>query len=226
MMVKPVVHIVDDDAEFRKSITRLLLLSGYDACQYNSGHQFLEQFNNEQPGCVLIDLDMPQMNGLQLQACLGARHPYMPVVFLSGRGDVRSSVKAIKAGADDFLCKPASRKELINAIERAIERNQRVRETYAPLKDYRERFEALTPRERQVYALVVAGKINKQIAHELNTSERTIKAHRQKVMYKLQARSIVELVSIYERLSSIDNAELARRTPDTFDAHVPAFGQA
>src|SRR4249919_439599 len=204
MMDQPTIHVVDDDADFRKSITRLLHLSGYAALQYASAQQFLDEFKDDSPGCVLLDLDMPKINGLQLLDRLQQMHATLPIVFLSGRGNIASGVKAIKGGAEDFLCKPASRKDVLAAIERAMGRNRKMREKRAQLDDCHSRLNTLTPREKQVYALVVVGKLNKQIAHEPSTTERTIKAHRQKVMHKLHAQTVVELVSFAERLTALD----------------------
>ena len=206
MIVQPIIHVVDDDADFRKSIARLLRLSGYVASQYDSAQQFLDECNQEVPGCVLLDLDMPKMTGLQLLGRLEELHTSLPIIFLSGRGNIASSVKAIKAGAEDFLCKPASRKDVLEAIERAISRNQTMLEKKAQIDDFRARVAALTPREKQVYALVVSGKLNKQIAYELSTTERTIKAHRQKVMHKLHVQTVVDLVSFAERFVALDKA--------------------
>ena len=207
MTVQSVVHVIDDDAEFRKSATRLLRLSGYEAFQYETAQQFIDQWKTDTPGCILLDLDMPKINGLQLLERLHELHAALPVIFLSGRGDIRSSVKAIKAGAQDFLCKPASRKELVTVIEQALSRNHETIESHARLEDFRSRVNALTPREKQVFASVVGGKLNKQVAHALSISERTIKAHRQKVMHKLKVHSVVELVSFAERLNALEAAE-------------------
>ena len=213
MTTQATVHVVDDDAEFRKSVSRLLKLSGYETVHYDSADQLLQQLPGCGPGCILLDLNMPKQNGLQLQARLAELAADLPVVFLTGRGDIASSVKALKAGAEDFLCKPVSKQDLLNALERAIVRDQQTRENRAQLETLRERLSTLTPRERQVYALVVVGKLNKQIAYELSTTERTIKAHRQKVMHKLQARSVVELVAFSERVVALTGSTPATRAP-------------
>jgi FixJ family two-component response regulator len=202
MNSKPIVHVVDDDADFRKSVSRLLRLSGYETESYESGPQLLERIKSGAVGCILLDLDMPQVNGLQIQARLSEMHASLPIIFLSGRGNIAASVKAVKAGAEDFLCKPATKQQLLDAIERAISRNQAALESHAKLCEARARIELLTPRERQVYDLVIAGKMNKQIAYELNTTERTVKAHRRQVMFKLQARSIIELMSFAGRFNA------------------------
>jgi FixJ family two-component response regulator len=201
--MQPTVHVVDDDAEFRRSVTRLLKLSGYEIAHYENADQLLEQLPDCGPGCILLDLNMPKQNGLQLQARLAELAADLPIVFLTGRGDIASSVKALKAGAEDFLCKPVSKQALFDALERAIARDRQTRENRAQLENLRERLNKLTPREKQVYALVVTGKLNKQIAYELSATERTIKAHRQKVMHKLQARSVVELVAFSDRVVTL-----------------------
>jgi FixJ family two-component response regulator len=150
---------------------------------------------------------MPKLNGLQLQAQLAEMEPNLPVVFLTGRGDIPSSVKALKAGAEDFLCKPANKHELLDAIQRAVVRDQKSREDRAELTSLHARFDTLTPREKQVYSLVVSGQLNKQIAHELHTTERTIKAHRQNMMHKLQVRSVVELLTFSERVRALASTD-------------------
>ena len=220
MSTRTVIHIVDDDAAFRKSVTRLLKLSGYETASYETGRELLDHIDKSSAGCVLLDLDMP-MNGLQIQAAMKELGVVLPIVFLSGRGNIQSSVKAMKAGADDFLCKPASKQDLLGAIERAISKNQKAIINRGIFDDFRRRLETLTPREKQVYALVVAGKLNKQIAYELNTTERTIKAHRQKVMHKLNVRSIVELVSLFERASAAQDSEKPLLYEGTVDQAEP-----
>ena len=204
---KPLVHVVDDDSDFRKSVSRLLHLSGFETAQYASAGQLLEQFDPDAPGCVLLDLDMPQLNGLQLQARLTELDAPLSIVFLSGRGTIPASVKAIKAGAEDFLCKPIMKQQLIEAVERAIARNQKTHEVRAKADEFHARFESLTPREKQVYERVITGKLNKQIAYELSTTERTIKAHRHNVMAKFQARSVLELVWMSERVTTLNSPQ-------------------
>ena len=203
MTTQPTVHVVDDDAEFRRSVVRLLRLSGYESAQYESADQLLQQLPEYARGCILLDLNMPKLNGLQLQARLAEINADLPIVFLTGRGDIPSSVRALKAGAEDFLCKPAPKQELLNAIERAFSRDQRIGEDRVELETLRARFDLLTPREKQVYEWVITGKLNKQIAYELKATERTIKAHRQNMMHKLQTRSVVELLAFAERMSAL-----------------------
>ena len=197
----PLIHIVDDDASFRAAVARLLQSSGYRVALYGSAHHLLGELpNNTDIGCILLDVRMPGLSGLDLQACLAEKGNTLPVIFLTGHGDIPMSVRAIKAGAEDFLSKPVSRKALLDAIQGALARYENTRERSARLCSLRSLVETLTPRQTEVFALMVAGKLDKQIAHELGTSERTIKAHRQAVMQKLKARSIAEAVSIAEQL--------------------------
>ena len=199
------VHIVDDDASFRTSIGRLLQASGYDAKTYVSGNQFLEQLpEDSRPSCILLDVRIPDLTGPELQERLAELGSPLPIIFLTGHGDISTSVKAIKAGAEDFLTKPVAKDTLIDAIGRAIARYRAARERRDRLNALRGHLATLTPREREVFELVVRGKLNKQIAHELGTTERTIKAHRRKIMDKAGAQSLAELVSIAERLGILD----------------------
>jgi FixJ family two-component response regulator len=221
MTSRATVYVVDDDADFRKSVVRLLQVSGYDIAHYESADQLLLHLPASGPCCILLDLNMPKFNGLELQARLAAMDARMPIIFLTGRGDVSSSVSALKAGAEDFLCKPASKHDLLGAIERAICRDQKAREDHAELEGLRARFNRLTPRERQVYALVITGKLNKQIAYELSATERTIKAHRQNMMHKLSTRSVIELLSFAERMSTLGGAFKA---PAPFETQPPRYG--
>jgi RNA polymerase sigma factor (sigma-70 family) len=196
-----IVHVIDDDAEFRTAIARLLRASGYDVRVYDSAAQFLGHLPGEdEPSCLLIDLKMPDVSGTELQERLAARAPLLPIVFLTGHGDIPTSVRAVKAGAEDFLTKPVGRDKLVAAIEHAVAEYAAKRERFLNLNRLRNLLSTLTPRERQVFQLVVRGKLNKQIAFDLGTSERTVKAHRLKVMEKLGVRSLAELVSAAERL--------------------------
>jgi FixJ family two-component response regulator len=196
------VHVVDDDAEFRTAIARLLKATGYEVAMYDSAAQFLDHLPGEdEPSCLLLDLKMPDVSGTELQDRLAARAPLLPVVFLTGHGDIATTVQAMKAGAEDFLTKPVGKDSLVAAIERAVGDYAAKRERFLRLNRLRTLLSTLTPRERQVFELVVRGKLNKQIAFDLGTTERTVKAHRLKVMEKLGAHSLAELVSAAERLS-------------------------
>jgi len=199
----PVIHVVDDDAAFRTMIARLLRASGYQIALYESAHRLLEAPLRANPGCILLDVRMPEMSGPELQARLAERGNRLPIVFLTGHGDVAMGVQAIKAGAEDFLQKPATKNTLLEAIERALARYDAEREQGDRLDKLRALVSTLTRREGEVFALIVRGKINKQIAYELGTTERTIKAHRRAVMEKLEVESLAEAVSIAERLGML-----------------------
>ena len=196
----PVIHIVDDDASFRTAIGRLLRASGYEVALYESAHLLLKKLPSMEPGCILLDVRMPDLSGPELQARLVELGNALPIIFLTGHGDIPMSVRAIKTGAEDFLSKPVPKKTLLEAIERALARYEDGREQRERLDALRTLVATFTPREREVFALVVRGKLNKQIAFELGTSERTIKAHRHNIMQKLQVHSLAEAVSIAERL--------------------------
>jgi FixJ family two-component response regulator len=167
---------------------------------YSSASELLEKLPGGAPGCILLDVRMSGLNGPQLQERLGEIGHKLPIVFLTGHGDVPTSVRAIKRGAEDFLTKPVTRKDLLAAIERALNRYQGIRDHDSRIAALQSLISRLTPREKEVFALVVRGKLNKQIAHELDIAERTIKAHRQQVMEKCEVRTLAELVLIAERL--------------------------
>jgi FixJ family two-component response regulator len=201
----PIIHIVDDDRSFRTAVGRLLSASGYSISLYGSGEELLAQLPGTASGCILLDLDMPGLSGLALQERLVDQAPLLPIVFLTGHGDIRASVQAMKAGADDFLEKPATSEALLDAIGRALHRAESRRDEFDRAQAERSRLESLTPREFEVLRLIVRGKLNKQIAHVLGTSERTVKAHRHNLMEKIGARSLAETVSIAERLGLGDS---------------------
>jgi FixJ family two-component response regulator len=200
----PVIHVVDDDSSFRNSVARLLRASGYQVALYESGEQFLGSHAGEVPGCILLDLQLPGLDGLDLQSRLIAKDNILPIVFLTGHGDIPMSVRAIKAGADDVLSKPVARDDLLGAVERALSKYSQLRQRRDGHNSMRALVDSLTPREREVFVLVVRGKMNKQIAGDLGTSERTVKAHRHAVMEKLKVQSLAEAVAIAERLGMLD----------------------
>ena len=201
------IHIVDDDASFRTTTGRLLRVCGYDVVMYELAEQLLERLPDDaHPSCILLDVKIPGLSGPELQDRLAELGSTLPIVFLTGHGDVSTTVRAIKAGAEDFLTKPVSKDKLIDAIERAVARSRAMREKSDQLTALRTLISALTPRERQVFEQVARGKMNKQIAVELGTTERTIKAHRQKVMEKLRAESLAELVLIAERFGILSSS--------------------
>ncbi|MBR0874951.1 response regulator transcription factor [Bradyrhizobium tropiciagri] len=201
------VHVVDDDLSFRTAIERRLKLAGYDVVTYASAQELLDRLpGNQGVGCILLDVRIPGLSGPELQNRLIELGSTLPIVFLTGFADTATTVRAIKAGAEDFLTKPVSSEQLIDAIERAMSRQKLVLSQRGKLDTLRALVSTLTPRERQVFDLIVRGKINKQIAHELGTAERTVKAHRHQVMEKMQVQSLAELVSIAERLGMLDPA--------------------
>jgi FixJ family two-component response regulator len=202
--VPGIVHVVDDDASFRTAIERRLKKAGYEVATYPSARQLLERLpDGNASACILLDVRIPGLSGPELQVHLNALGSSLPIVFLTGHADIQTTVKTIKAGAQDFLTKPVSSEQLLGAIERALAQHEIARVQRSRLDVMRAQIAAFTPRERQVFELVVRGKINKQIAHELGTTERTIKAHRQQVMEKAKVQSLAELVSIAEQLGTL-----------------------
>jgi RNA polymerase sigma factor (sigma-70 family) len=201
------VYVVDDDTSFRTAIERRLRIAGYEVETYSSAQLLLDRVPAaERPGCILLDVQMPGLSGLELQSRLIELGSTLPIVFVTGHADTPTTVRAIKAGAEDFLTKPASSEQLIAAIERALARYEAQRSQRSKLDSIVSHLARLTPRERQVFDLIVRGKINKQIATELGTTERTVKAHRHEVMEKMQVHSLAELVSSAERLGLLDRS--------------------
>jgi len=198
--VSPVIHVVDDDASFRTALARLLQTSGYRIALYKSGAEFLDNPPGPGPGCILLDVRMAGVNGLELQNRLLEQGHILPIVFLSGHGNIPTTVQAIKAGAEDFLSKPVTKKILLRTIRRALDRYEERRAQQERFLALRARLSTLTSRESEVFALVVRGRLNKEIAHELGIAERTTKLHRHNLMEKLGAHSVAELASIAERL--------------------------
>lgn len=206
------VYVVDDDASFRTAIERRLKNAGYIVATYTSAQQLLDNLpDEEQPGCILLDVRIPDLSGPELQDRLGQVGSTMPIVFLTGYTDVPTTVRTIKAGAEDFLTKPVSSEQLLRAIEQAIAHHEVSRDVKRKLDILRELLATLTPRERQVFERVVQGKINKQIAQQLGATERTIKAHRHRVMEKMKVQSLAELVSIAERLGVLASTPVENR---------------
>jgi len=195
-----VVHVVDDDAGMRTALGRLLEAAGYQVRTYGSAGEFLIAEPGDAPGCVLLDLKLPGPSGLDLQEALAKRDDPLPVVFLTGHGDVPASVRALKAGASDFLTKPVKKETLLAAVEGALAEGHARRAEREELRELKERYETLTPREREVFTQVVAGKLNKQIAGNIGAAERTVKAHRAQVMEKMAVGSLADLVRAAARL--------------------------
>lgn len=199
----PLIHVVDDDESLRTALLRLLDAAGFEARGYASTGEFLLQGPPERPGCVLLDLRLPGPSGLDLQAALPAKGITLPVVFMTGYPDVASSVRAMKAGAVDFLEKPVARAALFDALQRALARDAGQRHARTGAEQLRSRFASLSPREHEVLERVVAGRLNKQIADELGLSERTVKSLRAQLMDKLGVGSSAELGALVERLRSL-----------------------
>lgn len=195
------VFLVDDDSSVRKALARLIRAAGHEVAPFASARQFLES-KPETAGvaCLVLDVRMPGVNGLELQEALQAAKIAIPIIFITGYGDIPMGVQAMKAGAVDFLPKPVCQETLLPAIEQALARAAGQRAEAAQLVDIRRRLESLTPREREVMALVVTGMLNKQIAWELGTVEKTIKVHRSRVMEKMAVDSIAELVRLAEKV--------------------------
>jgi len=196
---EPTVFIVDDDPAVLKSLSRLLRASQVNVVTFGSPQEFLERYDPHAPGCLVLDVAMPGLNGLELQEALRVKGSAIPIIFLTGHGDIPMSVQAIKGGALDFLTKPVHDKDLLKAVEAALEKDRIERQTRAELDDIQERLATLTPREREVLIHVVSGQLNKQIAYDLGTVEKTIKVHRARVMEKMKVGSVAELVRLTER---------------------------
>ncbi|MFO1204894.1 MAG: response regulator [Burkholderiales bacterium] len=198
MTSSPTVYVLDDDPEVLKATERLLASAGMAVQAFQSPQAFLE-FYDGAPGCLVLDLAMPELNGLDLQRALAERGGMLPIVFLTGRGDIRSCAQALKEGAVDFLTKPVDESDLLAAIETALAKTARAREEQATRTRAASVFALLTAREREVLVRIVAGRLNKQIAADLGTGEKTIKFHRGNLMRKLGVRSVAELVRLAER---------------------------
>ena len=201
------VDLVDDDASVRRALTRVLRRAGYDATAFQDAAAYLAAGGaREAPSCLVVDLRLPGASGLSLQQMLKEHGLETSIVFISGRADVRSGVEALKGGAVDFLEKPFTDDALLGAVGRAVEQHRRRRATLAAHAELASRLETLTLRERQVFGLVVTGRPNKQVGAELGTTEKTIKVHRARVMEKMGAGSLAELVRMADRLGSLDDA--------------------
>jgi RNA polymerase sigma factor (sigma-70 family) len=191
--------VVDDDAAVLKGLSRLLRSAGLAVATFSSPREFLDRHDPNAPGCLVLDVAMPELNGLELQRTLLARGHEPPIIFLTGHGDIPMSVKAIKRGAVDFLTKPVSDDDLLTAVRDAIEKDRRQRQARAEVADIQQRLATLTPREREVLEHVISGQLNKQIAADLGTVEKTVKVHRARVMAKMKVQSVAELVRLAER---------------------------
>jgi FixJ family two-component response regulator len=193
------IFVVDDDARVLRALSRLLRAKGYDVRAHASSLEFLASHDPMVPGCVVLDVSMPGLDGLELQRALTAAASHRPIIFLTGKGSIPMSVQAMRAGAIDFLTKPVSDKDLLTAVARAEEQDRKSRQAHAELMSIHGKIASLTPRERQVLTHVVAGRLNKQIAGDLGTVEKTIKVHRSRMMDKLGVRTVADLVRLAEK---------------------------
>jgi FixJ family two-component response regulator len=209
---KPVVCIVDDDPAVRKSVSRLLKAEDVDVRTFARASDFLSADLPDGDSCLLLDLCLPDIDGLKVQEMLASRGKRVSTIFISGHGDIPSSVQAMKGGAVDFLPKPFGRKELLDAIDRAITKDRDARLSESEIASLRKRFDQLTPREREVLVLVVSGMLNKQAASRLEIAEKTIKVHRAQVMTKMEARSLADLVRMASRLGIAETPAAAEPT--------------
>jgi FixJ family two-component response regulator len=197
---QPIVFVVDDDPSVRGGLEDLLRSVGLAVESFGSAREFLAGKRPDAPGCIVLDVRLPGASGLEFQRVLAESSIHLPVIFISGHGDIPMSVRAIKSGAIEFLTKPLKEQELLDAVQAGIERDRVRRQDAKIVAELRERFNSLTSREREILALVITGRPNKQIAYELKLSEMTVKVHRSQMMHKMRARSLVDLVRMADRL--------------------------
>lgn len=195
----PTVYLVDDDTSVLRGLSRLLVAAGMKVAAFDSPREFLRGFDPDAAGCLVLDVAMPELSGPGLQQALAARRSELPIVFLTGQGDIPTSVQAMKRGAADFLTKPVEEETLLAAVRDALEKDRALREMREELAGIERRLASLTPREREVFERVVEGRLNKQIATELGTVEKTIKVHRASVMQKMGVRTLADLVRLAGR---------------------------
>ena len=200
MASEATVFVIDDEASVRKAVARLLKATGHQVETFGSAEEFLGRPHFDGHGCLILDVKMPGQSGLELQEALAKAGYNLPIIFVSGRSDIPISVKAMKAGAVDFLTKPFKDTVLLEAVSLSLTKDRQARASRAEVQDIQERLQTLTAREREVLSLVVAGRLNKQIAYELGISEKTVKVHRARVMEKMRADSVAELVHLSEKV--------------------------
>jgi FixJ family two-component response regulator len=195
----PTIFVIDDDASVRKSLSRLLRSAGYTTETFASAEEFLGRDHYNGIGCLLLDVQMPGLSGMGLQKELNRADYHMPIIFITGHGDIPMGVEAMKKGAVDFLTKPFPDKELLQAVEKAIEKDSYGRAEYEETLDIRRRMDRLTPRENEILRYIITGMLNKQIAYDLKIAEKTVKIHRSRIMEKLEIDSVAELVRLAEK---------------------------
>ena len=196
----PIVFVVDDESAVGVSIKRLLHSVGLEARHFTSASEFLRAKRPDAPGCIVLDVRLPDLSGLDLQQELAKANVDLPVIFVTGHADIPMTVRAMKAGAVEFLTKPFREQELLEAVQRAISRHRQILDQRSSMRVLQSRYELLTPREREVFPLVASGLLNKQVAAELNASEKTIKVHRGQLMQKMEAHSLSDLIRMAEQL--------------------------
>ena len=196
----PIVFVIDDDPSVRRGLRRLLKSAGFEVQTFAAAGEFLAQTVPDVTGCIVLDVQMPGLGGLDLQRRLAEKNARLPIVFLTGHGDIPMAVRAMRAGAVDFMAKPFDSSELLNSVRKALAAHAAVRQTEAEVAAIRQRAESLSPREREVMALVVDGMANKETGSQLGVTEKTVKVHRARVMRKMQADSLAELVRLAEKI--------------------------